>query len=88
MVNTGRPSSGCFACRKRKIKCDEQRPECFLCMKRYQSCPGYREETTVFFRDQSTWAKDKVQKRIGASPSPLSDMQLQPHVPKEPHRDR
>ncbi|KAH8727803.1 hypothetical protein GQ44DRAFT_769867 [Phaeosphaeriaceae sp. PMI808] len=33
-------STGCFICRKRKIKCDEAWPSCLNCQKNGKSCPG------------------------------------------------
>ena len=35
-------SSGCFECRKRKVRCDEAKPECTTCVRRGTKCPGYR----------------------------------------------
>ncbi|KAL5383773.1 hypothetical protein PMIN06_007270 [Paraphaeosphaeria minitans] len=35
-------STGCFECRKRKVRCDEGRPECNACLRRGTKCPGYR----------------------------------------------
>jgi hypothetical protein len=35
-------SAGCFECRKRKVRCDENRPECNTCLRRGTKCPGYR----------------------------------------------
>ncbi|KAF2795589.1 hypothetical protein K505DRAFT_273010 [Melanomma pulvis-pyrius CBS 109.77] len=35
-------SSGCFECRKRKVRCDEAKPECNTCLRRGTKCPGYR----------------------------------------------
>lgn len=35
-------STGCFECRKRKVRCDEAKPECNTCLKRGTKCPGYR----------------------------------------------
>ncbi|KAM0483239.1 hypothetical protein ACHAPX_002689 [Trichoderma viride] len=34
-------SSGCQLCRKRRVKCDEARPECGNCRKYGARCPGY-----------------------------------------------
>lgn len=39
-------SAGCFECRKRKVRCDEGRPECNTCLKRGTKCPGYRPTQT------------------------------------------
>lgn len=35
-------STGCFECRKRKVRCDEAKPECNTCLRRGTKCPGYR----------------------------------------------
>ncbi|KAL6702668.1 hypothetical protein ACN47E_001253 [Coniothyrium glycines] len=35
-------STGCFECRKRKVRCDEAKPECNTCLRRGTPCPGYR----------------------------------------------
>ncbi|OAK97321.1 hypothetical protein IQ06DRAFT_43163 [Phaeosphaeriaceae sp. SRC1lsM3a] len=35
-------SPGCFECRKRKVRCDEGKPECNTCVRRGTKCPGYR----------------------------------------------
>lgn len=35
-------STGCFECRKRKVRCDGARPECNTCLRRGTQCPGYR----------------------------------------------
>ncbi|OAK94650.1 hypothetical protein IQ06DRAFT_80220 [Phaeosphaeriaceae sp. SRC1lsM3a] len=42
-------STGCFICRKRKIKCDETWPSCLNCQKNGKSCPGPPARHT--FRD-------------------------------------
>ncbi|OKP12477.1 hypothetical protein PENSUB_1843 [Penicillium subrubescens] len=41
----GKPwtSSGCKTCKKRKLKCDEQKPKCARCIKRGIECLGYVE---------------------------------------------
>lgn len=54
-------SSGCYTCRKRKIRCDEARPGCKRCTTHGVQCPGYRTEKAggVEFRDQT---RDVVKK--------------------------
>lgn len=48
-------SSGCFTCRKRKIRCDERRPGCMRCARHGVQCPGYvREEGALDFKDQTS----------------------------------
>ncbi|OCK77176.1 hypothetical protein K432DRAFT_304821 [Lepidopterella palustris CBS 459.81] len=39
-------STGCYACRERKVKCDEAKPSCNTCTRRSVKCPGYRPEKT------------------------------------------
>ncbi|KAK5747540.1 hypothetical protein LTR17_000183 [Elasticomyces elasticus] len=49
-------SSGCFTCRKRKIRCDETRPHCKRCGTHGVPCPGYRTDKAggIEFKDQTT----------------------------------
>ena len=37
-------SSGCYTCRKRKIRCDETQPHCKKCATHGVPCPGYRSD--------------------------------------------
>jgi len=84
MVNTGKPSSGCDLCRKRKIKvnvrsflqerliripqCDEGRPGSLRCSKAGKPCSSYRDQSELRFRNTSF----KFQKRFHEG-SGLSD---------------
>jgi len=49
-------SSGCYTCRKRKIRCDETRPHCKRCATHGVACPGYRTDKAggIEFKDQTT----------------------------------
>ncbi|KAF7595341.1 hypothetical protein BBP40_006590 [Aspergillus hancockii] len=53
MVFCGKPSKGCGECRSRKIRCDQARPTCSQCVKGNRMCPGYRDELSLMFRDES-----------------------------------
>ncbi|KAJ0425777.1 hypothetical protein BJY00DRAFT_158657 [Aspergillus carlsbadensis] len=53
MVFCGKPSKGCGECRSRKIRCDQGRPTCSQCAKGSRACPGYRDELSLMFRDES-----------------------------------
>lgn len=53
MVNDGKPSKGCGICRLRKIKCDQARPACGECIRKNRECPGYRDELSLMFRDET-----------------------------------
>ncbi|KAH0836291.1 hypothetical protein FOPE_04289 [Fonsecaea pedrosoi] len=67
MGNIGRPSTGCFLCRKRRVKCDEGRPGCRNCARLKKPCPGYREPGYGFIRTAVF-----VSSKPGDSPSPKS----------------
>ncbi|KAI8631855.1 hypothetical protein F5Y19DRAFT_463038 [Xylariaceae sp. FL1651] len=45
-------SRGCKTCRRKKIKCDEQRPRCGQCRKGVRECEGY-SQPTIFYNTSS-----------------------------------
>ncbi|RJE19077.1 hypothetical protein PHISCL_08585 [Aspergillus sclerotialis] len=49
-------SKGCNTCRRRKVKCDETRPECKRCLKYGYICTGY-ERKCVFIQHLTNDAK-------------------------------
>ncbi|KIW78232.1 hypothetical protein Z517_08066 [Fonsecaea pedrosoi CBS 271.37] len=59
MVYKG-PSKGCYACRKRRVKCDEVRPQCGICVKRKQQCPGYRDFFEAVHKDETLLVSHKT----------------------------
>ncbi|QQK45200.1 C6 transcription factor, putative [Penicillium digitatum] len=63
MVYGGKPSTGCYLCRKRKIKCDEAHPECRNCIIYGRPCPGYRPDAV--FRNETR----KVERLVKSSAS-------------------
>ena len=50
-----RRSRGCHLCRRRKVRCDETRPQCQRCITYGIACPGYRTKNAddVEFRYES-----------------------------------
>ncbi|KAJ5365711.1 hypothetical protein N7517_008597 [Penicillium concentricum] len=64
MVYCGKPSKGCGECRSRKIRCDQAQPACSQCTRAKRDCPGYRDQLSLMFRDES---KSVVRKAIAAS---------------------
>ncbi|RDL38855.1 uncharacterized protein BP5553_03195 [Venustampulla echinocandica] len=44
-----RTKTGCLTCRKRRIKCGEERPTCHNCTKSRRQCEGYNQR--VIFKD-------------------------------------
>ncbi|KAK3333096.1 hypothetical protein B0T19DRAFT_116647 [Cercophora scortea] len=53
MVYCGKASQGCQSCRTRRIKCDKVRPHCTQCVRVGKTCPGYRDQLSLMFRDES-----------------------------------
>ncbi|KAI4093305.1 MAG: hypothetical protein LQ339_007700 [Xanthoria mediterranea] len=68
MVYGGKPSTGCKNCRKRKIKCDEQRPACTQCTNTDRICPGYAQLFDLVLRDQTESVTRKAQRRNKRDP--------------------
>ncbi|KAJ5172818.1 hypothetical protein N7492_005411 [Penicillium capsulatum] len=62
MVYGGKPSTGCYLCRKRKIKCDEARPECRNCGIYGRPCPGYRPDAV--FRNENRKIERQAQRDL------------------------
>ncbi|KAJ5645995.1 hypothetical protein N7490_002367 [Penicillium lividum] len=60
MVYGGKPSTGCYLCRKRKIKCDEGHPECRNCGIYGRPCPGYRPDAV--FRNENRKVERQAKK--------------------------
>ena len=54
MVYCGKASQGCQNCRSRRIKCDKVKPECSQCIRVGKKCPGYRDQLSLMFRDESS----------------------------------
>ncbi|KAH8761698.1 hypothetical protein F5883DRAFT_127878 [Diaporthe sp. PMI_573] len=86
MVNTGKPSPGCFACRSRRIKCDTTRPECRKCRKRGWKCPGYRDLNAIRFVDETQkqftrFSGDKEGADDGPGVSPSKDIIIRQNIP-------
>ncbi|KAI6087395.1 hypothetical protein F4821DRAFT_107466 [Hypoxylon rubiginosum] len=45
MVGVAGRSKGCNTCRKRRVKCDEAKPQCYRCLKAGFECLGYERAT-------------------------------------------
>ncbi|KAL4872405.1 hypothetical protein BDV12DRAFT_183076 [Aspergillus spectabilis] len=48
-----RPSQNCLRCRQRRIKCDRAKPACSQCKRADKGCSGYREESSLLFRNEN-----------------------------------
>ncbi|KAH5426705.1 hypothetical protein HBI47_117570 [Parastagonospora nodorum] len=67
MVNIGGRSKGCSGCRRRRIKCDENRPTCMRCQKAGLKCDGPKDFTFV---DATIVASRRRPKQTQGLPSP------------------
>ncbi|KAK2042270.1 hypothetical protein LZ31DRAFT_526531 [Colletotrichum somersetense] len=67
MVYCGKASQGCQNCRIRRIKCDKVNPECSQCIRVGKKCPGYRDQLSLMFRDESTKVIKKAHAQWGVS---------------------
>ncbi|KAJ5089254.1 hypothetical protein N7532_007938 [Penicillium argentinense] len=78
MVYCGKPSKGCGHCRSRKIRCDQARPSCSQCVRAKRDCPGYRDQLSLMFRDES---KSVVKKAVAGSSASSSSAPRQKRSP-------
>ncbi|TGO88055.1 hypothetical protein BPOR_0187g00160 [Botrytis porri] len=75
MVNTGKPSRGCYLCRSRRVKCDEKKPGCGNCQRLKRDCPGYRPVFDVMHRNGSSSTQRKTSHAI-ATTTALATIQM------------
>lgn len=57
MVGIPGKSKGCHTCRKRKIRCDLQKPDCGRCLQSGRVCEGYNRGAVFLNRTAQGWAK-------------------------------
>ncbi|RAL00421.1 Zn(II)2Cys6 transcription factor domain-containing protein [Aspergillus ibericus CBS 121593] len=80
-------STGCNTCRRRKVKCDEAKPECNRCTKNGHVCTGY-ERKRVFIHKSPEAIEEgdlKLVRRPKAAPGKIADRQLtrvEPELPR------
>ncbi|KAJ5515995.1 hypothetical protein N7527_007555 [Penicillium freii] len=70
MVGVGGRSKGCRTCRRRRVKCDEEKPLCHRCQKGGFECEGYVEFAQ--FIDETSRLRKRAARRL-ALPSSCSD---------------
>ncbi|EJP65767.1 C6 finger domain protein [Beauveria bassiana ARSEF 2860] len=78
MVYCGRPSTSCNNCRAKKRRCDKAHPECGQCRRMGQKCPGYRDPSSLIFRDESSQVIDKARSRLNKRSASASQQSSQP----------
>ncbi|KAE8144542.1 hypothetical protein BDV25DRAFT_166608 [Aspergillus avenaceus] len=80
-------STGCNTCRRRKVKCDETKPECLRCVKNGHVCTGY-ERTRVFIHKSSNALKEDSEnlsrrpKTLRGRPKTLQVGRVEPEIPR------
>ncbi|KAH8601141.1 hypothetical protein B0O99DRAFT_249659 [Bisporella sp. PMI_857] len=76
MVGIPGKSKGCHTCRRRKIRCDLQKPDCARCIQSGRECEGYVRGAVFLNRTVKGWEKrerlEEVQPRKKSSSSPQS----------------
>lgn len=81
MVNDGKPSKGCGNCRSRKIRCDQTRPSCEECTRTNRKCPGYRDELSLMFRDETQSVVRKARSSQSSSTASTPSSSLRHRMP-------
>lgn len=84
-----RTKTGCLTCRKRRIKCGEERPTCSNCHKSKRHCEGYSQR--VVFKSAGQWTRSPnegqttLQYHSGTLPGQIrhGPMQFQQYVPPD-----
>ncbi|CAK7210054.1 hypothetical protein SEUCBS140593_000698 [Sporothrix eucalyptigena] len=61
MVFCGKASLSCKNCRIRRIKCNKLEPECSQCIRAGKKCPGYRDQLSLMFRDETVKVRKKFE---------------------------
>ncbi|TGO24684.1 hypothetical protein BPAE_0097g00300 [Botrytis paeoniae] len=79
MVNTGKPSRGCYLCRSRRVKCDEKKPGCGNCQRLKRDCPGYRPIFDVMHRNGSSSTQRKTSHAIATTTALATIQMARPH---------
>ncbi|RDA83204.1 hypothetical protein CP532_1231 [Ophiocordyceps camponoti-leonardi (nom. inval.)] len=75
-----RTKTGCLTCRKRRIKCDENKPRCKNCIKSKRECEGYNQR--VVFKDPMGAQQGHYNPALYPSSMPYLDDPLAPHHAK------
>ncbi|KAL8420194.1 hypothetical protein RB594_003106 [Gaeumannomyces avenae] len=84
MVYCGKASQGCQNCRTRRIKCDKLKPECSQCVRVGKKCPGYRDQLSLVFRDESSKVMQKAHAQWGVEAAESSGSSSSSDSPSPP----
>lgn len=79
-----RTKTGCLTCRKRRIKCGEERPTCGNCIKSKRQCEGYNQRV-IFKTPNTDWPNHPgVVSTMQYHSSMLPGTRNQSHRPSQP----
>ncbi|KAL5115167.1 hypothetical protein ACEQ8H_006921 [Pleosporales sp. CAS-2024a] len=82
-----RTKTGCLTCRKRRIKCGEERPTCANCIKSKRQCEGYNQRV-IFKTPIENWPNHASTIQYHTSMLPGTRNQAyQPSLPTSPSRE-
>ncbi|KAG6004016.1 hypothetical protein E4U21_001521 [Claviceps maximensis] len=76
MVNHGRPSTACLACRQRRLKCDRLPVGCSQCRRKGIQCAGYRDPSALRVKDETARISCKFEKKTFVSKASASPHQV------------
>lgn len=81
-----RTRSGCFTCRSRRVKCDENRPICERCKKGSRDCvyPSSSSSTSSSSSKSARAVKSRVNRPPSQSSDALGKAEVEAHSPLEP----
>ena len=65
-----RSRTGCFTCRKRRVKCDEIKPICKRCITADVICDGYPKQKNIPLRTEPNSITGTSKERFPVSPAP------------------
>lgn len=72
-IGKAKSRNGCAECKRRRVKCDEERPECNRCVSSGRKCPGYVEspssKSTSPISSRNSSASPPVDTIIHVSPT-------------------
>ncbi|KAF4513515.1 hypothetical protein G6O67_000779 [Ophiocordyceps sinensis] len=77
-----RTKTGCLTCRKRRIKCDENKPICKNCVKSKRECEGYNQR--VVFKDPMGAQQGHFAPALYANNTPFLGDPLASHQARPP----
>ncbi|EXJ85229.1 hypothetical protein A1O3_05904 [Capronia epimyces CBS 606.96] len=73
--------NGCLTCKKRRIKCDEEKPKCLRCTRSNINCLGYAPPRIRLFEPTSS---SSARPAVSTNP-PSNRLQLQSYLTSHPH---